>query len=249
MDPSHGCARSGDSRTALLPSVLDYSPVLATDSAPESEISACASNDISDNAALFVSYPAQMLTSGPTTVISSPGALEITVLSPADKDASLSTREVLPCDHKQSSTCDVETPGPVSSQTSGALLPPLCLMDTLAGNTSPSHVVQPSGIFMGLTPPPSSPPTECDVSVTESLVRDGEADCSSSPTEIDGYPEITMSSPNFVFREDEPSSSPPPRRQTTKRAQCDESDEVRCQNTVFRLFMMKWYRIQPVQTP
>jgi hypothetical protein len=175
-----------------------------------------------------VSYPAQKLTPGPTTVISSSGALEITILSPVDKEASLSTREVLPCDHKQSSACDVETPEPVSSQASDALLPPLFPMDTLAGNTSSSHSLQTSGIFMGLTPPPSSPPTECDVSVAESLVRDGEADCSSSPTEIDGYPEITMSSPNLVFREDEPSSSPPPRRQTTKRAQCDESDEVRC---------------------
>lgn len=245
MDPPHGHARSGESWTALLPSVLDHSPVSATDPAPESEISA--SNDISDNAALFVthhvSYDAQKLTSGPTTVISSSGALEITVISPVDKDASLNTHKVLPCDHKQSSACDMETPGPVSSQTSGALLPPLCPIDTLAGNTSSSHVVQTSGIFMGLTPPPSSPPTECDISFAERLVRDGEADCSSSPTEIDGYPEVTMSSPNLVFREDELLSSPPPRHQTTKRAQCDESDEVRCQNTVFRSFMMKWYRI------
>lgn len=234
MDSSHGGARSSDPRsvTALPPTVLGCSPFLARDPAPESGISA--SNDISDNAALLVthhvSYPAQKLTSGPTTVISSPGALEITVLSPVDKDAPLSIREVLPCDHKQSSACDVKTPGPVSSQTSGALLPPLCLMDTLAGNTSPSHVVQTSGIFMGLTPPPSSPPTECNVSVAESLVRDGEADCLSSPTEIDGYPAMTMSSPNLVFREDEPPSSPPCHQtMTTKRAQCDDSDEVRCQ--------------------
>ena len=220
---------SGDPRTALPPIVLCCAPCLATDSAPETEISP--SNNVSDDAALFathlVSYPAQKLPLGQITIISSPEDLEITVLPPVDKDAFLSAREeVLPCDHIQSSPCGVKTPGPISGPISGAPLTPLCPMDT-----SPSPVVRTSGIFMHLTLPPSSPPTECNVSVAESQARDGEADCSSSITEIDGYPTITMSSPNLGFHEDEPPSSPSPHYQTTrtKRAQCEESDEVCCQ--------------------
>jgi hypothetical protein len=233
VDSSNGGAKSDDRWTALPPFVLGCSPCLATESALETEISA--SKDISNNAELFVSlhvtYPTQELLSGPTTIISSPEASKITTLAPADKDSLSSTREVLPCDHNQSSACDGKIPGPVSSQISGAPLTPFFPMDALAMDTSHSPVVRTSGSFMQLTPPPSSPLTECSVSVAESLARDGESDYSSNLTEINGYPAITASSPNLGFHEDEPSSSPSPRHQYTgtKRAQRDESDEVRCQ--------------------
>src|SRR6266851_5765496 len=222
MDFSSGGARSGDSRTALLP-VLGCSPCLATTSALKTETENSASNDISDNAELFVTRhvtdPEQKVPLGPTTNSSSPDA---SVPPPDDTDTQSNTREVFPCDYTQSLICDLKTPGPTLGQTPAAPLTPGCAVDTLARDSSLSPIVGTSGIFMHLTPPLSSPLTGCNVSTVE-------VDCSSNRAEIDDYPAITMSSPTFGLHEDEPPSSPsPPHRTTsTKRAQRDESDEVR----------------------
>jgi len=227
---SLGEVRSDDPRTALRSTVLDSSPCLATDSTLETEISAF--NDISDNAELLVTCHVTntepKLTLGPTTIVSS---LDISVLTSVDTDAHLNTREVLPCEYIQPQVCDVETPGPFPSQTPGALRTPSCPVKTLARHTSSSSDVESPGIPMLLTSPVSSPQTDYDVSAIESPAGAGEIDCSSSNTEISGYPAITMSSPNFGLHEDGPSSSPSPPHQPTgtKRAQCNGSAEVRCQ--------------------
>jgi hypothetical protein len=217
--------RSYDPRMAILSPVLDRSPCLAADSNMGTEISAL--NVIPDNAELLVTCRVAntepKLPLGPTTIDSS---LDISVLTPVDVDAHLNTREVLPCEYIQPRVCDVETSVSFPSQTPGALRTPSCPKKTLVRHTSSSPDVESSGISMHLTSPLSSPQTDCDIST-----EGGEIDCSSSNTEISGYPTITMSSPNFGPHEDEPSSSPssPHQPTSTKRAQCNGSAEVRCQ--------------------
>jgi hypothetical protein len=227
---SFGEVRSDDPRTAQPPPVLDSSPCLAADSNLGTQLSAL--NDISDNAELLVTCrianTEPKLPSGLTTIISS---LDISALAPIDTDAQPNTREVLPCEYVQPRVCDVETPGPSPSQTPGALRTPSCLVKTVARHTSSSPDIESSGVSIRLTSPLSSPQTDCDTSAIESPAGGGEMDCSSSNTEIGGYPAITMSSPNFGLHEDEPSSSPSPPHQATsaKRAQCNITTDVRCQ--------------------
>jgi len=224
---SFGEVRSDDPWTAQPSPVLDSSPCLAADS----NLGISALSDIYDNAELLVTCrianTEPKLPLGPTTIISS---LDISVLTPVDTDVHLNTREVLPCENIQPQVYDVETPGPSPSQTPGVLRTPSCLVKTLARHTSSSPDVESSGVSMHLTSPLSSPQTDCDISAIESPAG-GEVDCSSSNTEIGGYPAITMSSPNFCLHEDEPSSSPSPPHQPTgtKRAQCNVNAKVRCQ--------------------
>lgn len=218
--------RSDDPQMALRSPVLDSSPCLAADSNLGTEISAL--DVIPDNAELLVTCRVAntepKLPLGPTTIDSS---LDISVLTPVDIDAHLNTRDVLPCEYIQPRVGDAETPMPFPSQTPGALRTPSCLVKTLVRHTSSSPDVESSGISMRLTSPLSSPQTDCDMSTGGE-----EIDCSSSNIEISGYPTITMSSPNFGPHDDEPSSPPssPHQPTGTKRAQCDGSAEVRCQN-------------------
>jgi hypothetical protein len=227
---SFGEVRSDDPRTALLSTVLDSSPFLATDSTLETETSAF--NDISNNAELLttchVTNTVPTLPLAPATIVSS---LDVSVLTPVDTDAHMNTREVLPCEYIQHLVCDAETPGLFPGQTTGALRTSSCPVKTLAGHTSSSPDVESPDISVHLTSPVSSPQTDCDTSAIESMAGGGEIDYSSSNTEISRYPAITMSSPNFGLHEDEPSSSPsPPHEPTsTKRGQYNGSAEVRFQ--------------------
>ena len=230
MNFSSGEVRSDDPRTALLSTVLDSSPFLATDSTLETETSAF--NDISNNAELLTTCQCTntvpTLPLAPATIVSS---LDVSVLTPVDTDAHMITREVLPCEYIQHLVYDAETPGLFPGQTTGALRTLSCPVKTLAGHTSSSPDVESPGISVHLTSPVSSPQTDCDTSAIESMAGGGEIGYSSSKTDISGYPAITMSSPNFGLHEDEPSSSPsPPHEPTsTKRGQYNGSAEVRFQ--------------------
>jgi hypothetical protein len=229
---SPGGARFVDLQMALFPTVLDCSSCSATDSAPETALKT--SDIILDNAELFVTgrviYSDKKLTLEPTTIISS---LDTPVLPLVDTDAYLNTREDLPCGDFHPRICYAKTLEPIPSQMPGpgALLNPLCSLDTLTRDISSSPVVQTSSDFIYVTPPPSSPQTECNASAMESPVGDGEVHSSNNHMEMTDYPVMTMSSPNFYPHEDEslPSPSPPHQNTGSKRNQCDESDEVRCQ--------------------
>ena len=207
-------ASSDDPLTALLPTVLGYSSCMTTETNAETETQAGASNNVSDNVDLFPTYhhvadPEHELRplARPTGAVPSLDSFDSTDvhISSADSDSHLNSCEVQPCADIQPHACDGET---VLDSTLGALSP-LSLVDSLTRDSSPSPLVRTSCVFTHLTPPPSSPQTDCNLPVR------------------------SMSSPGFILHEDESSLSPSPplhRTKSTKRAQYDENDdEVRFQ--------------------
>jgi hypothetical protein len=233
MDLPCSGASSGDLQTILLPTVLDCSPGLAPNSAPEIETSA--PDDTSDHTELFVTHHVthadHRLPSGPTTTPSSPDASDKMDLSLVDSDAQFTPCEVLLCQNIQSHSYKAGTPEPALSPVFSALLTPLLTADTLARDSSPLLSEPNSDVFMHSSPPLSSPQIEYNVTVIGDLAEDRKADSTSDHAKIDRYPAITMSSPNFTFHGNESlfSPSPPHRTSAAKRALCDDSDEVRFQ--------------------
>jgi len=220
-----GGASSGDPQTTL-PTVLDCSPCSAPGSAPS------APGDIPNDAGLLVTchvaYADRRSPSGPTTTASSPDASDKTDPPSIDSDAHFTPCEGLLYQNIRSQSYEAGTPS--LSPTPGALLTPLLTVDTLARDSSPSHPEPSSDVFMHSTPPQSSPQMECNFTIFSDSAKDRDTSCSDDG-KIDGYPAITMSSPNFPLHGDEfsVSSSPPHATAGTKRARYDDSDEVRCQ--------------------
>ena len=228
--PMHlGGASSGDPQT-ILPTVLDYSPCSAPDSAPR------APDDIPDDAELFlthhVTYADHRSPSGPTTFVSSPDASDKMDPPLVDSDTHFTPCEGLLYQNIRSQSYEAGTPS--LSPTPGVLLQVTSLLaaDTLARISSPSHLDSSSDDFMRLTPPLSSPPTESNLKITGDSARDKDAGCTLGDAKIDDYPAITMSSPNFPLHGNEFSfsSSPPYPTTGTKRARHDDSEEVRVRN-------------------
>ncbi|KAH9963139.1 hypothetical protein BC827DRAFT_145611 [Russula dissimulans] len=208
VDLSCSGASSGDPLATLPPTVLGYSSCMATAANAETETQADAPNNASDNVDVFLTHhvadpePKLHPLAGPTGAIPSLDSSDSTDVhvSSAGSESHLNSREVQPCAHIQPHVCDEET---VLDSTLGALSP-LSLVESLTRSSSPSFPVQISCAFMHLTPPPSSPQTDCNLPVR------------------------SMSSPSFILHEDESSLSPSPPLHTTKstkRAQYDESDE------------------------
>lgn len=218
--PMHlGGASSGGPQTTL-PTVLDYSPCSAPESAPS------APDDIPNDAEIFVTrhvtYADHRSPSGPMTTASSDASDKMDPPS-VDSDAQFIPCEGLLYQDIQSQSYEAGTPS--LSPTPGALLTPLLTVDTLARDSSPLHPEPSSDVFMHSTPPLSSPQTFISDSA-----GDRDSGCTSGDAKIDDYPAITMSSPNFPLHGDEfsVSSSPPYPTIGTKRARYDDSDEVRC---------------------
>ena len=225
---------SNDPWTSLLPAP-GCSPCSAPDrdSALQTETSA---PDISEDAELFVTrrvtFTDHRSPSGPTTTVSSPGASHKTDLPLVGSDAHFTLCEVLLHQNIQSQSYEARTPEPALSPTYGALLTPQLTMGTQAWDSSPSHPEPNSDdVFMDSIPPLSSPQIACNAIVTGDLAGDREADLTSDHAEIDFYPAMTMSSPNFTFHGEESLSSPSPPHQMigSKRALYDDRDEVRHQ--------------------
>jgi hypothetical protein len=239
MDSPCDGASSGDPHTTLLSSVPDCSPCLAPDSALEIELSA--TDDISDDAELFVTCHAtfvnHQLSSGPTHTVSSPDASDKTDPLSVDSDAHFTPRDGLIYENIRSQNCEAGTPS--LSPTPGALLPPLLSVDTPARDSSPSHPEPSSDVFMHSTPLPSSPQIGSNLAVIKDSARDRDASYTGDHTKIDDYPAMTMSSPTLTLHGDEFSFSPSPPHQTTgtKNARYDDSDEVRCQKRTGGIYL------------
>jgi hypothetical protein len=210
-----------DSQTAPLSTILGGSSFFAAVKTETSEPSA------EPSVTHCIAYPEYKLSSGSTITVSSPDTSDTMGLPLVEPDARLTSSEDL-CEYAHA--YDAGAPRPALGPTPGFRRTHLPPVDTL--DSSPPHGGLSSDVSMQLTPPPSSPRTEFSVIVVAGQVGDKDADFSSSHSEIDDYSARTMSSPNFILGDDEPSlSSPPPLRKTTgtKRAQYYESDEVRCQ--------------------
>lgn len=230
---------SNDPRTALLP-VSGCSPYLAPDrdSAVEIETSA---PDISDDTELFVTrrvtFTDHRSPSGPTTIVSSPGASHKMGLPLVDSNAHFTPcdSEVLLYQNIQSHSYEARTPEPALSPTYGVPLTHQLTVGTLAWDSSPSRPDPSSDVFMDSTPPLSSPQIGRNVTVTGDLAGGRESGLTSDHAKIDYYPAMTMSSPNFTLHGDESLSSPSPPHQMigAKRALYDDSDEVRRQNQTY----------------
>jgi hypothetical protein len=221
-----GGASSGDPQTTL-PTVLDCSPCSAPDPAPT------VPDDIPNDAELFatrhVTYADHRSPSGSTTTVSSPDASDKMDPPSVDSDAHFTPCEGLLYQNIRSQSYEAGTPS-LSPKAPAAHLTPLLTVDTLARDLSPSLLEPSSDVFMHSTPPLSSPQMEPNLTIIGDSVRDRDAGCTSADANIEDYPAITMSSPNFPLHGDEfsVSSSPPYPTAGTKRVRYDDSDEVRC---------------------
>ncbi|KAI9507699.1 hypothetical protein F5148DRAFT_80210 [Russula earlei] len=228
VDLSFGGVSSGDPGMALHPIVLGYSSCSATLSDVEAETSAHL-HDASGNAERFLTHddtdPAQNMSSNTTTSIPSLDPSDITDVPLADPLIHVNSRKSSVCDYSLSQAHSAETLEPTLDPTLGAPTPLPPAYNLARDSSSPSSPARTCYDFLHLTPP-SSPWTDCNITIVESRAGIGES--SSNYTTSHEDPPRAMSSPNFSFHEDasSPSSSAPHQTTTsTKRGQVDESDE------------------------